>query len=140
MRYFIAAAALLCSSAVYGQQLTCKSSEACLSWLPPARVNDCTTVEPIVCSQRAITAAELAALTYRIYRLTNGIMTALPNTTAGTAIKLINQPRGNQCYAVTAILGGSESVLSNMNCKMIRFPGPTDGGIERPTDGGIERN
>jgi hypothetical protein len=128
MRYIVAAAALLCSSLAYGQQLTCKSSEACLSWTPPTRYSDGTNIAPGT------------AITYRIYRQTNGIMTALPNTTAGTAIKLLNQPRGEQCYAVTAIIGGSESVLSNMGCKQIRFPGPTDGGIERPTDGGIERN
>lgn len=131
MRYFIApAAALLCYSLAllaYGQQLTCKSSEACLSWTPPTHYTDGTAIPAN------------AAMTYRIYRRTNTIMTALPNTTAGTSIKLINQPRGEQCYAVTAIIGGSESVLSNIGCKMIRFPGPTDGGIERPTDGGIER-
>lgn len=128
MRYIIAAAALLCSSHVYGQTLTCKSSEACLSWNPPAQYTDGTAIAPGT------------AITYRIYRRTNGIMTALPNTTAGTAMKLINQPRGEQCYAVTAIIGGNESALSGIGCKMIRFSGPTDGGIERPTDGGIERN
>ena len=131
MRYFIpVAAALLCSSLalVQAQQLTCKSSEACLSWGRPLQYIDGTAIPATV------------EITYRVYRRTNGIMTALANTTTGTAIKLINQPRGEQCYAVTAIIGGNESALSNMSCKFIRFPGPTDGSIERPTDGGIERN
>lgn len=134
MRYILGAAALLCSSLAYGQQLTCKSSEACLSWQPPTRY------EPACDSCIAEPIAAGTVITYRIYRRTNGILTALANTTTGTAIKLINQPRGEQCYAVTAIIGGTESRLSNMGCKQIRFPGPTDGGIERPTDGGIERN
>lgn len=133
MRYIVAGAALLFSSLAYGQQ-TCKSSEACLSWQPPTRYEpECDT-----CTAQPIAAGTV--ITYRIYRRTNGIMTALSNTTTGTQIKLINQPRGEQCYAVTAIIGGTESRLSNMGCKMVRFSGPTDGGIERPTDGGIERN
>lgn len=128
LRYIVATVALLFSSLAHGQ-LACKSSEACLSWKPPTRYENGT----------AIPAG--TAITYRVYRLTNGIMTALPNTTAGIGIKLLNQPRGQQCYAVTAIIGGSESTLSTpLGCKFIRFPGPTDGSIERPTDGGIERN
>lgn len=133
MRFIIAAALLLTSSFAHGQQLTCKSSEACLKWFAP------TQYEPECGSCTAKPIAVGTLITYRIYRQTNGIMTALANTTTGTQIKLINQPRGQQCYAVMAIIGGTESKLSNVGCKMIRFSGPTDGGIERPSDGGIER-
>lgn len=140
MRYIIGAAALLCSSAAFGQQLTCKSSEVCLSWTPPTHFErPCTDNANPLCARIAIPSD--AVITYRIYRLTNGIMTGLSNTTTGTGIKLLNQPRGNQCYSVSATVNGVESVLASpMKCKMVRFPGPTDGGIERPTDGGIERN
>jgi hypothetical protein len=130
MKYHIAVgSALVCSILALAQaQTTCKGTEACLSWRAPTRYTDGTSIPAGT------------AITYRIYRQTNGIMTGLSNTTSSTSIKLISQPRGEQCYAVTANIGGSESVISNIGCKLIRSPGPTDGSIERPTDGGIERN
>jgi len=129
MRHFnvgIALALLFSGPHLHSQTMTCRSSEACISWRAPTQYIDGTSI------------AQGTAITYRIYRRTNGIMTALPNTTAGLAMKLIDQPRGEQCYAVSAIIGGTESALSAIGCKMIRFSGPTDGRIERPTDGSIE--
>jgi hypothetical protein len=107
----------------------CPSDRLCLNW------------DAVVTNEDGspFTAAQLP-LSYRIWRLIPGPQfLRLPYSTAGLSIGIVGEPRGLQCYAVQAVDKlGRESGLSCYSCKTIRFPGPSDGRIERPTDGGIE--
>jgi hypothetical protein len=70
-------------------------------------------------------------VTYTVYSGSNGTVGASPIATT-TALELVfsNLTKGEHCYAVTASIPGfPPSLLSNVSCKTIRDPGPTDGSI-----------
>lgn len=119
--------ALLAVASAGAQELQCNSSQACLAWTAPTAYTDGS----------AIAAGTLVQ--YRAWRADEaGTLQPVSALVAGTELKLTAQPRGSQCYAVTAVVAGVESAPSGLACKVIRFPGPTDGAIEAPTDGAIE--
>lgn len=76
---------------------------------------------------------------YKVYRRAKdgGPVTMVLSTTALEAT-LTNEPRGSQCYVVTATVDGKESLYSNEGCKLVRIAAPTDGSIEAPSEGAIE--
>lgn len=136
-RIWLAAAALAAWSAAGAQEqcptlpptgATCFSDRVCITWTAPTGNTDGTLLRQ---DQRP--------LTYRIWRRDAGTWRPLAYTTSATTITLAGEPRGLQCYAVEVIdARGSTSELSCFACKTVRFPGPSDGRLERPTDGSIE--
>jgi len=120
-------AALLYAVVTPAQTLTCKSHEVCLSWTAPTHNVDSTVI-----------ATDQKPVKYRVYRKVTDGFTRLAET-AGLELKLVTEPRGEQCYAVTAVdAKNAESDYSGVACTTVRFPGPTDGTIEAPSDGAIE--
>jgi hypothetical protein len=70
-------------------------------------------------------------VTYTIYSGPKDNLGASPIATT-TALELVfsKLTKGEHCYAVTATIAGFQpSGLSNIGCKTIRDPGPTDGSI-----------
>jgi hypothetical protein len=70
-------------------------------------------------------------VTYAIYSGPKDNVGASPIATT-TALELVfpKLTTGEHCYAVTASIAGAQpSALSNIGCKTIRDPGPTDGSI-----------
>jgi hypothetical protein len=112
-------------------QTPCPSDRVCISWQGPADNSDGSRFESVQ-----------LPLTYRIWRRSaTGQWQRLTYSTQGLSIGLVGEPRGLQCYAVTAIDAlGRESGMSCYSCKTVRFPGPSDGRIERPSDGRLEGN
>lgn len=102
------------------------SNRACVEWKASVDWTDGTPF-----SQGTV-------VTYTVYLVTS--------PTTGTVIATTTQlfkmtpvlPAGKKCFVVSATVNGVESDHSNEGCKVIRFPGPTDGKIEGPTDGAIE--
>lgn len=84
-------------------------------------------------------SAIAGALSYRVYRGPKGAPKSFVAQTSALTIRLERQPLGEQCYALTAVLGTLESMRTNEVCKTMRLDPPTDGSIERPTDGSIEQ-
>lgn len=79
--------------------------------------------------------------TYMVYRRAGQTGAFTPVAVApeeSTTLTLTAEPLGEQCYAITTLVYGSESDLSNAACKVVRLPAPSDGRIEAPTDGAIE--
>lgn len=114
---------------VPANQTPCPSDRVCLSFTAPAGNTD-----------GSLLSAAQKPLTFHVWRrAATGSWVRLAYNTRATSITLAGEPRGLQCWAFTAMAAsGDESALSCYACKTIRFPGPSDGRIERPTDGGIE--
>lgn len=103
------------------------TTTACVQWLAPTKWSDETPIT--------------TPISYNVWRLSTTVpatVTLIKQTSATDSGVLPAQPRGKQCYIVTAVVLGVESTPSNQGCKKIGFPGPTDGKIEGPTDGSIE--
>lgn len=117
-KIFVGLVALLLS---LGAGAVCPATDACIEWQPVVQYTDDTNIpaDKIV--------------TYKVYR--SG--TAIGSTTT-VGIQLVKEPRGQQCYFMTAVVDNVESDPSNTVCKTIRSSAPTDGAIEAPSDGGIE--
>jgi hypothetical protein len=84
-------------------------------------------------------------ITYHVVLHANGQVVRTLTTTTGLDATIRGLPAGQHCFAVFAKVtpvdvGASDtSALSNVACKTLRFPGPTDGSIVGPTDGSIEQ-
>jgi hypothetical protein len=132
----IAALALVLFSVVtHAEEMTCTSSQVCLSWQPPL-YNEPTEEDGPTAIYGSLIGDDQKPLKYNVYR--KGTFGPIAET-QGHAIKFVNEPRGEQCYAVQTVdVKGAMSVLTEYVCKTVRFPGPSDGAIDAPTDGGIE--
>lgn len=118
-------ASLLYAVVSHGQALTCTASQVCLSWSATTGNTD-----------GSLLSTAQKPITYLVYR--QGSPTSIAQT-QGLAIKLVSEPRGEQCYALQAVDALSVgSALTGYVCTIVRFPGPSDGVIEKPTDGSIE--
>lgn len=125
----ISLAALLLLGAV-GAHAACPAvvppNVACVSWLPSTGWTDGTPYAPGT------------VVTYVVQLIENGAAIRTVATTTQLSASISGLPKGTRCFAVVAMVGASNSVLSNAACKVVRFPGPSDGKIEGPTDGSIE--
>lgn len=90
---------------------TFSESPVTLDWEAPITWTDGT---PIV-----------TPITYNVYRGSSQVTTVTGTTWTSSA-----EPRGNQCYTVTAVTLNKESDQSNQKCKYVTFQGPSDGSIE----------
>jgi NADH:ubiquinone oxidoreductase subunit 5 (subunit L)/multisubunit Na+/H+ antiporter MnhA subunit len=94
-----------------------QSAHVC--WTPSTQFTDGT----------AIAAGTL--VTYTIYTgPRSNVTAAIASTTTALELVFSQLTTGEHCYAVTASIAGVQpSALSNIGCKTIRDPGPTDGSI-----------
>ncbi len=85
-------------------------------------------------------------VTYSVHLIESGAsVRVVASGVVGVDATIRGLPAGIRCFAVvtnvrnhaTSIVANSG--LSNVACKTLRFPGPTDGSIEAPTDGSIEQ-
>lgn len=127
MKYFSALAFLLFSAAAFGTCPKIPSTDVCLEWTASTHWVNGTPI------------AAGTVITYTVWRATAdpNVFVNLGQTTTLQRI-VRNEPRGVQCYRITATVTGVSSAFSSAACKTVRFGGPTEGTIERPTDGGIE--
>lgn len=125
MKYIFVLALLLFSSAAAATCPKVPSTDACLEWSASTHWTDGTPIT--------------GTITYTVWRATANpdVFTNLGQTTTLQRV-LRNEPRGVQCYRITATVSGVTSAFTKPACKTIRFGGPTDGAIEKPTDGSIE--
>lgn len=119
---------LLCAvSARAIAQTPCAANIACVSWIASAGYTNNTPYPAGTVVQYVV---KLVSSTGTVIR-DLGSTTSLSYTAKGL-------PKGSRCFAVVARVQGIDSTLSNVTCKVIRFPAPSDGKIEAPTDGAIE--
>lgn len=138
----IVAGGVLAAAAVGGMlalnQPKCTDGNVvCLNWAASVGWNDNTPF------------ANDAAVNYNVYR----VAATYPNPSTSTKVAqttnlnvmLTSEPRGNQCWVVTANAKlpapetqRAESAAAGPVCKFVRPAAPTDGAIEAPTDGAIE--
>lgn len=102
----------------------CSSSEACLSWTTATRyIDDSPITVPVL---------------NRVYGGLEGQPPRILAETMASQVKLTDLSPGSNCFFIRTVVADRESTNSNISCKTIRSPGPTDGSIEAPTDGSIE--
>ena len=128
MKQISLALLLLASASAFGQThtLTCSSSLACVAWNASSGWSDGSPYLPGT------------PVTYNVYTQPENSAPVLRANTAGLEIRIVGLPPGKYFFFVRTLVNGQESINSNVASKVIRFPGPTDGKIERPTDGSIE--
>jgi len=108
----------------------CPVGAVCLAWIKPSGLvdKDGKDIGPIP-------ADKVPLVMCHIYRASQEVW-LVPCVNEQQIMP--NQPRGTQCYVMTASLDAGVSDPSNTRCKKVGFPGPTDGKIEAPTDGSIQ--
>lgn len=102
----------------------CPANVACINWTAVTQNTDNTAVS--------------GPIRYRVHRQ-NGAQWIQLTEVSQVGVTLTGLPLGEQCFAVTAVDAlDRESDRSNVSCKTLKVPAPTDGSIEAPTDGSIE--
>lgn len=104
-----------------------------------AAVDDvCFVVERPTKNTDGTTLPASTSLIYKVYRGESGKPKVFIAQSAALTFCIPKQPAGIQCYELTAVDATGESPHTNQACKIVRFPGPSDGKIESPSDGAIE--
>lgn len=102
----------------------------CISWRPSPGWDDNTSY------------AAGTKVDYTVFRYDATRNTSVPvKTTQALEVMLTAEPRGQQCYFLSAKVDGLQSVFVPKHpgyCVLVRPKAPTDGAIEAPTDGAIE--
>lgn len=105
-------------------QTTCATNEACVNWTAATTFVDGTPLPA-------------TGVTYNVYSQVVNTPPVLRTTVAASSVVLKGLPLGDHCFWVRTVVNGVESDNSNIACKTLRMPAPTDGSIAPPTDGSI---
>lgn len=107
-------------------QAACPANVLCVSWSASTKFSDGSAFPPNT------------VVVYRVWLMVNGKANRLLHRTESPLRADIKDlALGNRCVAVEADAAGGAS-LSNIVCKTLRLPAPTEGSIEAPTEGSIE--